>query len=145
MIIRKHNPYMSIEVTVECSVVVNALRRNRRDLSGFDSRQLLEGTGHTWARSWRSSGPKIWKWGRSSTTNSKNYVNFNKNRHFWLKGPLIHLCPEWFIYVHRKFIWSSDQSGYRPCPGVGLGRVKGLRRGGYIMTYAVEGRWVGGR
>jgi len=45
----------------------------------------------------RSSGPKIEKWGRSSTTNSKNYVNFKKNRRFCLKGPLIHLCPEWFI------------------------------------------------
>jgi len=38
---------------------------------------------HTWASSWRSSGPKIGKWGRSSTPNSKNYVNFYKNRRFW--------------------------------------------------------------
>jgi len=51
----------------------------------------------TWARSWRSSSPKSGKWGRSSTPNSKNYVNFNKNRRFWQKGPLIHLFPEWFI------------------------------------------------
>jgi len=33
---------------------------------------------HTWARSWRSSGPKIGKWGRSSTPNSKNTLILTK-------------------------------------------------------------------